>query len=219
MQNVQESTPLAVVRRKRPHTGRFNSFRLRACENFLLRIGGAGLSLHERLFNFLSVWDRTMPADDGHNKTLRDTFNNVKEFRNALADDIDTAVNHAGWRRVVLEKEGARYEAYFRSVIGVVRHLVAATDKKKIHWWSGGSAPAPASDRRETPMEDDVFRAYEKKVMSGGRSENAVLGIHVYSYSSDSSWSSSKLCVIGCERQSGGVGRPASMAPAAHELF
>jgi len=201
MQDVQRSTPLADFRRKRPHTGRFNSFRLRALQNFVLSVGGAGLSLQEqeRLFNFLDVWDRTqpgMPTDDGHNKTLRDAFDNVNEFRNAIADDLDAAVNVAGWRKVVLEEDGAHYEAYFRSVMGVVRDLVASTETHLMHWWSGGSAPAPASDRRETPMDGEVFREYESEVMSGGRVNNAVLGIHIYSDSSQLSWSGGKFRVV-----------------------
>jgi len=194
MQDVQRSIPLAEPRRKRPHTGRFNYFRLRALQNFVLSVGGAGLSLpeQERLFNFLDVWDRTqpgMPADDGHRKTLRDAFNNANEFKNAIADDLDVAVNDARWRKVVLEEDGAQYEAYFRSAMGVVRDLVGSTEKHLMHWWSGGSAPAPASDRRESPMDGDVFREYESEVMSGGRVNNAVLGIHIYSDTSQLSWS------------------------------
>ena len=197
MQDVQRSTPLAEFRRKRPHTGRFNSFRLRALQNFVLSVGGAGLSLREQehLFTFLDVWDRTqpgMPTDDGHNKTLRDAFENANEFRNAMADDLDAAVNHAGWRKVVLEEDGSQYEAYFRSVMGVVRDLVGSTEQHAMHWWSGGSEPAPASDRRESPMDGDVFREYEAEVMSGGRVNNAVLGIHIYSDSSQLSWSGGK---------------------------
>eukprot|EP00168_Porphyra_purpurea_P017431 TRINITY_DN6026_c0_g1_i1.p2 TRINITY_DN6026_c0_g1~~TRINITY_DN6026_c0_g1_i1.p2 ORF type:complete len:110 (-),score=23.38 TRINITY_DN6026_c0_g1_i1:538-867(-) len=57
MQDVQRSTPLAELRLKRPHTGRFNSFQLRALQNFVLSVGGAGLSLtkQQHLFDFLDV--------------------------------------------------------------------------------------------------------------------------------------------------------------------
>jgi len=129
MQAMQRSIPLVEPRRKRPHTGRFNSFRLRALQNFVLSVGGTGLSLpeQERLFNFLDAWDRTqpgMPADDGHRKMLRDAFDNANEFKNTIADDLDVAVNDARWRKVMLEEDGTQYEAYSRSAMGVVRDMV-----------------------------------------------------------------------------------------------
>jgi len=157
------------------------------------------LKEQERLFNFLDVWDRTqpgMPTNDGHNKTLRDAFYNVNEVLDAIADDLDAAVNDEGWRKEVIEKDDAQYEAYFLSVMGVVRDVLASTETHLKHWWSGVSAPAPASDRRETPMDGEVFREYKSEVMSGGRDNNAVMGIHIYSDSSQLSLSCGKLCVV-----------------------
>ena len=194
MQDVQRATPLAELRRKKPHTGKFNSYRLRALQNFVLNVGGAGLSLseQERLFDFLDVWDRTradMPEDDGHNRTLRDSFNNANEFRNALADDLDMAVNQAGWKKVELAEDGEKYEAYFRSVMGVVRSVVANTNATGMNWWSGGSAPAALNNRRETPMDGEVYKVMEQAVMDEHGPNSAILGIHVYSDSSQLSWS------------------------------
>jgi len=201
MQDVQRATPLAEPRRKKPHTGKFNSYRLRALQNFVLKVGGAGLSLseQERLFDFLDVWDRTrpnMPADDGHNKTLRDSFDNANEFRSALADDLDMAVNQAGWKKVDLVEDGEKYEAYFRSVMGVVRNIVNNTKATAMNWWSGGPAPAPLDNRRETPMDGEVYKVMEQAVMDEHGPNSAILGIHVYSDSSQLSWSGGKSLTI-----------------------
>jgi len=186
MQDVQRATPLAEPRRKKPHTGKFNSYRLRALQNFVLNVGGAGLSLseQERLLDFLDVWDRTrpdIPADDGHRKTLRDSFSNANEFRNANAEDLHMAVNEAGWRKVELVEDGEKYEAYFRSVMGVVRSVVANAKAAAMKWWSGGSAPAPLDNRRETPMDGEVYKVMEKTVIDEHGPNSAILGIYLYS--------------------------------------
>jgi len=71
LKDVQRSTPLASVRRKTPHTGKFKPFRLHALQQHVLEAGCAGLSLSEqsKIFEFLDVWDRTkegMPKDAGN---------------------------------------------------------------------------------------------------------------------------------------------------------
>jgi len=131
LKDVQRATPLADARRKTPLTGKFNSFRLRALQRFVLEAGGAGLSLNEqaKLYEFLDVWDRTkegMPEDAGHYQLLRDAFPDVGAFRHALQDDIDKAVNEAGWKKVTLVELEQPYQAYFRSALGVTRALIKA---------------------------------------------------------------------------------------------
>jgi len=194
MQVVQRAAPLAVLRRKRPHTGRCNSYRLRALQQFVLEVGGAGLTLAEqdRLFDFLDVSDRTkpgMPKDAGHFKTLRDSFDSASAFQSALADDLDVAVNEAGWKKVVLTESGVDFETYFRSVIEVVHNVITRTDAGKFRWWSGGSAPAPIDERRETPMDGEVFKMFESTMTEEHGKDACVLGLHVYSDSSQLSWS------------------------------
>jgi len=192
MKDFQRATSLAVLRRKRPHTERFNSHRLRALQQFVLEVGGAGLTLAEqdRLLDFLNVWEGTkpgVPKDASHSKILRDSFDSASAFRSALADDLDVAVNHAGWKMVVLTESGVEFEAYFRSVI--VHNVITRTDAGKFRWWSGGSAPAPIDERRETPMDGEVFKLFESAVSKGHGEDACVLGLCVYSGSSQLSWS------------------------------
>jgi len=193
LKDVQRSTPLADVRRKTPLTGKFNSFRLRALQRYMLEAGGAGLSLNEqaKLFEFLDVWDRTkegMPEDAGHYQLLREAFPDVGGFRHALEDDIDKAVNEAGWKKVTLVELDQPYEAYFRSALGVTRALLKAAGDN-VRWWSGESEPAPLNDRRETPFDGEAFKLCEKEVMDKHGDDSAIIAVHVFSDASQLSWS------------------------------
>jgi len=141
LKDVQRSASLAEMRRKTPLTGQFNSIRMRALQRYVLEAGGSGLSLQEqaKLFEIFHVWDRTkegMPEDAGHFQRLRDAFPNVGAFRHALEDDVDKAVNDAGWRKVTLVELGKPYEAYFRSALGVTRAMLKAAGDG-VRWWSG----------------------------------------------------------------------------------
>jgi len=181
-----------VVRRKKPKTGRFNSYRLRALQDFVLSIGGAGLSQGEqkKLFEFLNIWDRTqkgMPEDSGHFKTLKDSFATCTAFQSALHDDIDDAVLGAGWMKVKLAEGNVEYEAYFRSVMEVILGLLE--DAKEVRWWSGPDGPAPPSDNRESPLDGDAFKLCELEVMRLHGEDSCVLAVHVFSDSSQLSWS------------------------------
>jgi len=79
--------------------------------------------------------------------------------------------------------------------MGVVRSVVANAKAEAMKWWSGGSAPAPLDNRRETPMEGEVYKVMEKTVIDAHGPNSAILRIHVYSDSSQLSWSGGKsLC-------------------------
>jgi len=182
-----------VHRRKRAKVGRFNTIRLRALQRFVLQAGGAGLSEKDQqiLYEFLDVWDGTkagMAEDAGHHATLRETFPSVKAFKDALRDDLDDAALGAGWKKVKLVEGGVPYEAYFRDVLQVIRKLI----KRKggsIQLWSGPLGPAPLDDKRETPMDGEAFKICEQLVMGNTEELACVLGLHVYSDSSQLSWS------------------------------
>jgi len=196
LKDVQRSTSLAEMRRKTPLTGQFNSVRLRALQRYVLEAGGSGLSLQEqaKLFEFLDVWDRTkegMPEDAGHFQRLRDAFPNVGAFRHALEDDVDKAVNDAGWRKVTLVELGKPYEAYFRSALGVTRAMLKAAGDG-VRWWSGESGPAPRDERRETPFDGDAFKLSEQEVMAEHGADSAIAALHVFSDASHLSWSGGK---------------------------
>jgi len=190
--DARRAQPL-VQRRKRAKLGRFNTVRLRALQCFVLQVGGAGLSEKDQefLYDFLDVWDGTkagMAEDAGHHKTLRYSFPSVKAFKNALRDDLDDAALNAGWKKVKLVEGGIAYEAYFRDVLQVVRALI----KKKggnIQLWSGVAGPTPPNDRRESPMDGDAFKMCEELVMNNREELACVLGLHVFSDSSQVSWS------------------------------
>jgi len=193
LKDVQRSKPLADARRKTPLTGKFDSFRLRALQRYVLDTGGAGLSVNEqaKLFEFLDVWDRTkegMPQDAGHYQLLREAFPDVGAFRHALEDDIDKAVNEAGWKRVTLVELDQPYEAYFRSALGVTRALLKAAGDN-VRWWSGESGPAPPDDRRETPFDGDAFKLCEREVIAKYGENSAIIALHVFSDASQLSWS------------------------------
>jgi len=193
LKDVQRATPLADARRKTPLTGKFNFFRLRALQRYVLEAGGAGLSLNEqaKLFGFLDVWDRTkegMLEDAGHYQLLREAVPDVGAFRHALEDDIDKAVNEAGWKKVTLVELDQPHEAYFRSVLGVTRALLKAAGDN-VRWWSGESGPAPLDDRRETPFDGEAFKMCEKEVMDKNGDDSAILAVHVFSDASQLSWS------------------------------
>jgi len=190
--DARRAEPL-VHRRKRAKTGRFNTVRLRALQRFVLKVGGAGLSEEDQEFldEFLDCWDGTkagMAQDAGHHKTLRHTFPSVKAFKNALRDDLDDAALNAGWKKVKLVEGGVSYEAYFRDVLQVIRSLLRSKGKD-IRLWSGVAGPAPPSDARETPMDGDAFKICEELVMKNRDELACVLGLHVFSDSSQLSWS------------------------------
>jgi len=193
-----------VHRRKRPKLGRFNFVRLRALQRLVLQVGGAGLSQKDQefLYDFLDTWDGTkagMAQDAGHHKTLRYQFPSVTAFENALRDDLDDAALNAGWKKVKLVEGGVPYEAYFRDVLQVVRALIKRKGDK-IQLWSGVAGPAPPSDRRETPLDGDAFKLCEELVMKNREELACVLGLHVFSDSSQLSWSGGTLFFCcGCE--------------------
>jgi len=143
----------------------------------------------------LDVWDGTkagMAEDACHHKTLRYHFPSVKAFRNALRDDLDDAALNAGWNKVQLVEGGVAYEAYFRDVLQVIRGLLKRKGDN-IQLWSGVSGPAPPSDKRETPMDGDAFKLCEELVMKNREELACVLGLHVFSDSSQLSWSGGTL--------------------------
>jgi len=197
--DAQRAEPL-VHRRKRAKPGRFNTVRLRALQRFVLRVGGAGLPERDQsfLYEFLDVWDGTkagMAEDAGHHKTLRYHFPSVTAFQEALRDDLDDAALDAGWKKVRLVEGGIAYEAYFRDVLQVIRALL----KKKgnsIQLWSGVSGPTPPSDKREKPLDGDALKLCEELVMKSREELSCVLGLHVFSDSSQLSWSGGTLWVL-----------------------
>jgi len=195
--DARRAQPL-VDRRKRAKLGCFNTVRLRTLQRFVLQVGGAGLYRKDQqfLYEFLVVWDCTkagMMEEAGHHKTLRYHFPSVAGFQKALRDDLDEAALNAGWKKVWLVEGGISYEAYFRDVLQVIRALI----KRKgggIQLLSGVAGPAPPSDRRETPMDGDAFKLCEDLVMKNREDLACVLGLHVFSDSSQLSWSGGTLC-------------------------
>lgn len=190
--DARRAEPLVQLR-KRAKTGRFDTVRLRALQRFVLQVCGAGLSEtdQEFMFEFLDLWDGTkagMAEDAGHHRTLRYTFPSLKAFKNALRYDLDATALDAGWKKVRLVECGVVYEAYFMDVLQVIRALI----KKKgasIHLWSGVAGPAPPGDKRETPMDGDAFELCEELFMNNREEVACVLGLHVFSDSSQLSWS------------------------------
>lgn len=181
----QASTPLAVKRR-RAKVGKFNNARLRALQRFMLSVGRGGLSLKEqkKLYDFLVLWDSNRPSDDGK---LQHAFPTFGSFKTSLKDDVDAGVCAKGWRKVKLVEGGQSYEAFFTPALRAILELVR--EDKKIHLWSGESAPSPPTSRRESSLDGDAFRAVEKAVIEEHGPNSCVLGIHMFSDAFQVSWS------------------------------
>jgi len=188
----EHSDPL-VNRRKGWRPGRFDFFRLRAVQRFALESGGGGISLEriEKLWDLLDTWDRTkpgMPIDGGHDATVRDSFNSVDDFKNAVRDDVDDAVLGAGCVRCPLVVDGQKFVVFFRPVLEVILDMLKRG--KDVRIWSGETGPAPPSKIRETPMDGDAFRLNEAELMTEKKDGSCfVLGFLVYSDASQLSWS------------------------------
>lgn len=190
-------------RRKNSRSGRFNTARLRALQQFVLGVGGAGLSVREQrlLYDFLEVWDSRDSADPlatNDRYSLQAVFPTISSFTSALRDDLVDAVLDAGWKKLSIREGGTVYEVYYRSVLEVVM----ATLRKGgacLRLWSGEGGPAPPTNRRETPMDGDAFRLCERDVVDKHGASSFVLGLHLYSDSCRLSWSGGKFCVMyGC---------------------
>lgn len=189
-----------VERRKHARAGRFNNRRLRALQQFVLGVGGAGLSVREQrlLYQFLDVWD----ADDiddvmssHNNRSLRAVFPTVTSFTNSLRDDLHEAVLDAGWKKLRIQEGGKMHEAYFRPVLDVVTsHLRHCKDGVRL--WSGENGPAPPTNARETPIDGDAFRLCEQEIVAAHGGSSFLMGIHMYSDSSQLSWSGGTLLLV-----------------------
>lgn len=195
-----------LERRKNSMPGRFSTRRLRALQQFVLGVGGAGLSVREQrqLYNFLEVWDShdsLDPMAPRDNLSLQAVFPTISSFTNALRDDLDDAVLGAGWKKLSIREGGTVYEVYFRSVLEVVIDRLREGGAA-IRLWSGDGAPAPLTNSRETPMDGDAFRLCERDVVDTHGSTSFVLGLHLYSDSTRLSWSSGKsffcVCTSAC---------------------
>lgn len=182
-----------VERRKSSRCGRFNTTRLRALQQFILGVGGAGLSVREQkqLYNFLEVRNRRdsvdpMSGTDG--LFLSAVFLTVSSFVTALRDELHDAVLSEGWKKLKIREGGTVYEVYYRSVLEVV--MARLQNRAGVmRLWSGGGAPAQPSYLRETAMDGDAFRLCEQEVVAAHGRTSFVLGLHLYSDSSQLSWS------------------------------
>lgn len=185
------SVPL-LERRKYSRPGQFNTRRLRALQQFVLGIGGAGMSRREQklLYAFLCTWDDhegECPMVASEDFSLREVFPSVTSFMNALRDDLDEAALDAGWMKVRIKEGGVEYEAYYRPVLKTVLKLLRTS--KCFATWSGNDVPAGPTDRRATPLDGDALRLCEKDVIEAHGVHAFVLGLHLYSDASQLSWS------------------------------
>lgn len=185
------SIPL-LERRKYSRTGQLNTRRLRALQQFVLGIGGAGMSRREQklLYAFFCIWDYHQgesPIVASEDFTLRAVFPSVTSFVNALRDDLDEAALDAGWTKVRIKEGGVEYEAYYRPVQKTVLQLLRKS--KRFAPWSGNDGPAGPTDWRATPLDGDAFRLCEKDIMEAHGAHAFVLGLHLYSDASQLSWS------------------------------
>lgn len=206
LDDAARSVPI-LERRRNSGPGRFNTTRLRALQNFVLSVGGAGLSAREQrlLYELLDVWDQsTSPLEPADDLSLRGVFPTPTSFVNALRDDIDDVVLGAGWMKLRVKEGGAVYETYYRSVLDVVvRDLL--DNVSSVSLWSGETGPASPTNRRESPMDGDAFRLCETEVVGAHGARSFVLGLHLYSDASQLSWSGGMFALLVSAHVSCGV--------------
>jgi len=184
MRDSDGQLPL-VTAQKGCRPGRFNAYRLRMLQNFALECGVGEMSLadQDRFYDVIDAWDRTkpgMPVDAGHFLGLRDTIGSQTAFKDALRDDIDTAIEDEEWMKCTLKEGGERYQVIFRPALELALERMRAAAGVKL--WSGGSSPAPPTSRRKSPMDGDAFRSCEQAVLEeGGDNDCFVLCMHAFS--------------------------------------
>lgn len=199
LNDAARSVPI-VEHGKQPRAGRFNTPRLRALQQFVLGVGGAGLSVREQrqLYIFLEAWDRRDDRDPMHpddDYSLSAVFPSISSFTRALRDDLHDAVLSAGWMKLSIQEGGTVYEVYYRSVLDVALQQLRS-QPGNVRLWSGDAGPGPPSDRRERPLDGDAFRLCEQEVCSSFGGASFVLGLHLYSDSSQLSWSGGTLLLF-----------------------
>jgi len=141
------------------------------------------------MWDFLNVWDGTrsdMDSDEADGVPLRSTFPTITSCQTALKDDVDEALSDVGFKNVTMREDGQSYEAFFLSALDVVIEVMRKAPN--IRFWSGPNGPAAPTNRRETPLDGDAFRKCEADVIKKG-AMCCVLGLHLYSDSSQLSWS------------------------------
>jgi len=125
-----------VKSRTKSKVGEFNTVRLRALQEFVLSVGGAGLSLEEQrqLYEFLEIWDGTkagMSAEDADGAPVTDTFGSPSAFRNALREDADAAVNEAGWLKCTMSEGGESYTDFFTPVLEAAIDAISSSKRMR----------------------------------------------------------------------------------------
>jgi len=198
LQDNQRATPMTLPsrRRRNMHTkrGQFNSSRLRALENYLLTANGPGMSEAgmDNFFKFMKKWEK--PRKGGRRrKRVDEIFKTTNALKTAVNADLDAAISDEGWQQCEFEEGGVHYEAYFLPVLDVMLKLVREAEDVK--FWSGTDGPAGSTEMRETAMDGDVFRLFEKDVCSNG-ADKFVLGFYVYSDSHVLSGSGGTRCLL-----------------------
>lgn len=96
---------------KNSRSGRFSTARLRALQQFVLGVGGAGLWVRQqrRLFYFLEILDRrdmVDPMATSDSFSLSAVFPTVSSFKNALRDNLNKAVIGGGQNMLSIREGG-----------------------------------------------------------------------------------------------------------------
>jgi len=186
LQDFQRSTMMkkpATRRHKRgmrKKHGKFSTARLRVLASYLLSANGPGMSDKgiDNFFKFMQDWEKKPKKSKRRRKRLAEYFKNTNALKTAVHADLDAAMEDAGWMQCEFAQGGVNNEAYFLPVLDVMMQMMAGAQDVK--YWSGIDGPGELTERRETPMDVDVFRLFEKDVCSKGV-DNFVLGFHVYS--------------------------------------
>lgn len=199
LNDVARAVPI-LKRRRNSRTGRLSTARLRALQQFVLCVGGAGLKARKQrqLYIVLEVWDtrdNVDPMAAGDNFSLQAVFPTFSFFKDALRDDLNDAVPVAGWKKHRIREVGTEYEVYFRSVLEVVMARLRSGGAGTRLWREEGG-PTPPTNKRQTPTVGDAFRLCERVVVDAHSSTSFVLGLHMYSDSCKLSRSGDKLCTF-----------------------
>lgn len=124
-------------------------------------------------------WEAHAQAGEGRPKRLRDYFANPHAMRQALAADIDEAVDNDAWYAYQITEMNETYEAYHRAALPGM--LAALSRAPKVRYWARGDEDEGPSDCRENPFDSDAFRLCEEQVIREHGRDAFVLAIHAYS--------------------------------------
>lgn len=156
------SLPLA---HRLAHTkaGQLNSRGLRGIESFIFKTGGCGMSAQDanEVWTLFDEWGSDERSEAGRPKKPREYIPSPHAMRQALADDIEEAVDADAWYSCKLTELDETYETYDRAALPEI--TLALTKTLKVRYWAKGDESEGPSDYRELHLTVMLSRCVRSK--------------------------------------------------------